>query len=591
MSLAVRSKKLTRLHKTAITELRSSQNIRLGLFIVLFVLLTIAAARPGSGIEAPAIALFVALFTYYVVKSRRLALFARRLEVLKEFYDRQSRRQSGLSVSRLWSHAAASNVAQKYHWLVNDLNLIGPNSLFSQIDESISDGGREKLVQLMLEPKLSATEIQTKQKQVQALSKMRWLFIRLIVASREEELELSTSQALTFLKMPLLEARTRKYVFGIIAFWAIAIVVTLWSIKTGSQLGAYFVVAYQLGSFFVFNQVGTVFKRGVGLSTHLGALLNLFSRIEKAPSIPELKAVVPTLIASRPSNAVRRFNFVLGFLSVEANPLIYLVVNALFPWTPFFTLMLERERKRMDKGFTKSIDEFHDLEVLASLSLLYTYQTKTFPTLNDSGRLDVSSVYHPMIPRQNVVANDFSFKGEQRLGLLTGSNMSGKSTFLRTVGVNQVLANMGAPVFADKFSTAPYELQTCIQVSDSLRDGFSYFYSEVLRLKALIEVVKSGTPTLYLIDEIFRGTNNRERQIGSRSVIQSLLIPTSVGFVSTHDLELTSLSETLNRVVNLHFKEEFRDNEMWFSYKLQDGPCPTTNALKIMEREGIDLVH
>ena len=167
--------------------------------------------------------------------------------------------------------------------------------------------------------------------------------------------------------------------------------------------------------------------------------------------------------------------------------------------------------------------------------------------------------------------------------------MSGKSTFLRTVGLNQFLANMGAPVFADEFSTTALTVESCIEVADSLRDGYSYFYAEVRRLKALLDSASKAGPILFLIDEIFRGTNNRERQIGSRAVIRALAEePDAIGFVSTHDLELTSLESSLPGLFNLHFREEFSlAGDMVFSYLLRPGPCPTTNALKIMAKEGI----
>jgi DNA mismatch repair ATPase MutS len=147
---------------------------------------------------------------------------------------------------------------------------------------------------------------------------------------------------------------------------------------------------------------------------------------------------------------------------------------------------------------------------------------------------------------------------------------------------------MGAPVFARRFATRPLAIESCIEVSDSLRDGFSYFYAEVRRLKALLDATRAR-PSLFLIDEIFRGTNNRERQIGSRAVIETLAqAQGSEGFVSTHDLELTSLEG--EHVVNLHFREEISPvGEMTFTYRLQKGASPTTNALRIMQLEGLPV--
>jgi DNA mismatch repair ATPase MutS len=175
--------------------------------------------------------------------------------------------------------------------------------------------------------------------------------------------------------------------------------------------------------------------------------------------------------------------------------------------------------------------------------------------------------------------------------VITGSNMSGKSTFLRTVGVNLCLAYAGAPVNAAYLKTNLSRLFTCIQVSDSLTDGISYFYAEVRRLKALLDALekKHDLPLFFLIDEIFRGTNNRERQIGGRAFVQSLIGGHGAGLISTHDLELIVLAEELAEVSNFHFQEEVTQGRMLFDYKVRPGPSRTTNALQIMQMEGLPV--
>jgi DNA mismatch repair ATPase MutS len=170
--------------------------------------------------------------------------------------------------------------------------------------------------------------------------------------------------------------------------------------------------------------------------------------------------------------------------------------------------------------------------------------------------------------------------------------MSGKSTFLRTTGVNLLLAFSGAPVNADEMRLVLLRLFTCIQVSDSLSDGFSYFYAEVRRLKSLLnllEEAQTGVPVFYLIDEIFRGTNNRERRIGSQSFVRALARLPGSGVISTHDLELVKLADGNQRILNYHFRDDVLDGRMIFDYKLRPGPSPSTNALKIMKNEGLPV--
>ena len=199
-----------------------------------------------------------------------------------------------------------------------------------------------------------------------------------------------------------------------------------------------------------------------------------------------------------------------------------------------------------------------------------------------------------LCPQAAFVPNDCALSTDGAAGpqiaVLTGPNMAGKSTFLRTVGVNLCLAYAGATVSADRLEASLFRIFTCIKVSDSVQDGLSYFYAEVKRLQALLSATKAGDlPVLFLIDEIFRGTNSRERLIGSRSYIRAMSQLSATGLVATHDLELIKLADEIKGVANLHFREEVSDGRMVFDYRLRPGPCPTTNALTIMRLEGLPV--
>jgi DNA mismatch repair ATPase MutS len=198
---------------------------------------------------------------------------------------------------------------------------------------------------------------------------------------------------------------------------------------------------------------------------------------------------------------------------------------------------------------------------------------------------------HPLIPTDKKVVNDFTIARSGEVVIITGSNMAGKSTFLRTLGVNLCLAYSGGPVNASPFTVSLFRLFTCIKVSDSVTDGVSYFYAEVKRLKALLtELERDGElPLFFLIDEIFRGTNNRERRIGSESYIRALVGRNGIGAISTHDLELVNLADSMPQITYFHFEDRVADGRMVFDYKLRAGPCPTTNALKIMQMEGLPV--
>ncbi len=208
-----------------------------------------------------------------------------------------------------------------------------------------------------------------------------------------------------------------------------------------------------------------------------------------------------------------------------------------------------------------------------------------------NGRFSAQTIGHPLIPDETRICNDFQMDELGMVDILTGSNMAGKSSFLRTLGVNLCLAYAGGPVFAQVFETRLFRLYTSIRVADSVTDGFSYFYAEVRRLEGLLTALKDEDerPLFFLIDEIFRGTNNRERLIGSQSFIKALVGQHGIGLIATHDLELVKLADDRPLVRNYHFRDGVENGRMIFDYLLHPGPCPTTNALKIMALAGLPV--
>ncbi len=295
----------------------------------------------------------------------------------------------------------------------------------------------------------------------------------------------------------------------------------------------------------------------------------------------------------RPSIEIRRLGRLAAALGVRTNPLLSFVVHLLVPWDFFFTHRLELVKNEIAHLLPRWLDAWHELEALNSLAnFAYLNPHYVFPELSsDANRLSAQRLGHPLLKPEAKVCNDFELDHDQRIVILTGSNMAGKSTFLRTIGVNLCLTYAGAPVNADRLQVSLFRLFTCIKVSDSVQDGLSYFYAEVKRLQALLAAatLADTLPVLFLIDEIFRGTNSRERLIGSRSYIRAMAQSTAVGLVATHDLELIKLADEIRGVTNHHFREEVSDGRMVFDYRLRPGPCPTTNALTIMQLEGLPV--
>lgn len=315
-------------------------------------------------------------------------------------------------------------------------------------------------------------------------------------------------------------------------------------------------------------------------------------RYDKTPGVAAICAPFVGK-TKRPSVEIKRLGRLAAALGVRTNPLLFLIVHLVVPWDFFFTHRLELVKKEIADMLPRWLDAWYELEALNSLAnFAFLNPHYVFPELtSEPGRFAARNLGHPLLKPEAKVCNNFELAHGQKIVILTGSNMAGKSTFLRTIGVNLCLAYAGATVNADRLEASLFRIFTCIKVSDSVQDGLSYFYAEVKRLQALLAAAKAEDvlPVLFLIDEIFRGTNSRERLIGSRSYIRDLAKGPPVGLVATHDLELIKLADEIEFVTNLHFREEVSDGRMVFDYRLRPGPCPTTNALTIMRLEGLPV--
>ncbi len=296
----------------------------------------------------------------------------------------------------------------------------------------------------------------------------------------------------------------------------------------------------------------------------------------------------------RPSAHLRRISDVLIAAGVVRNPILWFVVNAAVPWDVFVALRLARVKAALAQRLPAWLDVWFELEASASLATFaWLNPHYAFPQIRAGGMGDAfraTALGHPLVTHQTRVCNDFCLSDVGELALITGSNMSGKSTFLRAIGVNLALAYAGGPVTATALETRLFRLFTSIRVTDSVTDGISYFYAEVKRLRALLDALRTpGAPVCFLIDEIFRGTNNRERLIGSRAYLRALAGSNGVGVIATHDLELVRLADELPGIANYHFAEHLDGQRMVFDYRLRPGPCPSTNALRIMQLAGLPV--
>ena len=275
-----------------------------------------------------------------------------------------------------------------------------------------------------------------------------------------------------------------------------------------------------------------------------------------------------------------RLNMIMGFL-----------LNIFFLWDIRQIIRLEKwKNKNSDqlKSWFENLSTIDEINSFAGFN--YSSQLNNFPTFSDDFKIDVKNAMHPFIKKENNVGNPISVSGWKQFKVITGANMAGKSTYLRTVGVNLVLAMTGSAVMADSFVFKPLEIITGIKTSDSLQDGESYFFAELKRLKAIIDRLENGDKLFVVLDEILRGTNSADKQKGSLGLVKQLLRLNASGIIATHDLELGKLINVFpDNITNNRFEVEIENNELVFDYKIKDGVSQNLNATFLMRKMGITI--
>ena len=481
------------------------------------------------------------------------------------------------------------------HLYARDLDVIGPHSLLHLLDTTTSTQGHDRLASWLLTQPPDELAWQARQQLVRELTRLTGFRDRLNVQARlTGEAEINGQRITAILHHHL----HLPYLHIVLPIQAILAVITL-NLGLGALLNllpAYWMISFGLYAviFFQTDQGEELLEHAVGLHHEvekLGTVLQfLEQRARKSGSA--LAATCRVLIETdkAPSALIRRLAWVLHGVSVKAHPLIHLAFNALCPWDLFFTFRLQQFQHRIQKLLPLWLDCLAEIEAATALATFASlHPSYIWPDPAGNTALTATRLGHPLIPSQHRVTNDITFARRGTIYLVTGSNMSGKSTFLRTIGINLCLAQAGAPVCAQTFAWTWSRLACCIRVDDSLDAGLSFFYAEVKRLKALLQATEDldAPPVLFLIDEIFKGTNNRERLIGSRAYVQALATGNGYGLVTTHDLELADLDQSIPGLTNCHFQETVAAGTLQFDYQLRPGPCQTTNALRIMELEGL----
>lgn len=499
-----------------------------------------------------------------------------------------------------------ANESSAEHPFEIDLDIVGKHSLHRLLNTAATYEGSQRLLEWLRATTPDLAAIQRRQELVRELAGMPVfrdrLLMKSILIARSKTETWEGKKLLRWLEEHRNTAPLLPLLFVSLAFSVFTI--TLFILNLLGFLPAYWVIVLMLSILFLFNtkkQRGDLFEDAHYLNDAFARLSTVFAFLEgyrygAHGSVKSLCAPFFTRQEQRPSRLLNSIARIAWAATLQKNMLVWVIVNALVPWDFYIAYRFHHDKERIAGRLPCWLDTWFELEALNSLAAFaylnpdYTLPEMAVASQENRSVFQARDLGHPLIPRAQKVVNDFSMRAGE-IDIITGSNMSGKSTFLRTLGINLCLAYAGGPVNASLFSTGLFRLYSCIRVSDSVTEGFSYFYAEVKRLRALLDELgmDSSLPLFILIDEIFKGTNNRERLIGSESYISALVGKNCLGAISTHDLELVKLADRLSDIRNYHFREEVINGQMVFDYILREGPCPTTNALKIMRMEGLPV--
>jgi hypothetical protein len=342
------------------------------------------------------------------------------------------------------------------------------------------------------------------------------------------------------------------------------------------------------------RRVGRVVVEVEGAAHDLAILSAVLGRLERerftSPRLAALRAELD--VDGRPPSArIARLNRLMELLDSRDHVLLR-AVNPFILYTVWLAFAVEAWRRRSGPALRRWVQAVGEMEALCSLAgYAYEHPEDPFPEFTgDDAWFEGEALAHPLLPASRAVRNDVRLGGALRVTVVSGSNMSGKSTLLRTVGVNAVLAQAGAPVRARRLRMSPLQPAASIRVMDSLQGGISRFYAEITRLRLVVDLTGGPVPVLFLLDEFLHGTNSHDRRIGAEAIVRGLVERGAIGLVTTHDLALAQIANALaERGTNAHFEDTFENGKLHFDYRLRPGVVRKSNALELMRSVGLDV--
>lgn len=491
-----------------------------------------------------------------------------------------------------------SEFVDSNHDYTYDLDIFGKSSLFQQINVTNTYLGRQKLYTILTSPLKYKEEILNRQEAVADLAK------RLVFRQHFEAEGITIKKEVSNPNLLIDWAQNTNEFFlkrKVIAFFRIFPVITTMSLILSLTIGLipiFIPVSLLLTNFIILKINSGKRSKTLGSVAIYKDNIKLYSKLLKQLETKKLSATYLLKLKNQLYNSngksaseqITRLSKIVDSISNRYNA-YYFVLNILTLWDYQCLISLEQWKNNSGRCIKNWLDVIGEVEAISSLSVLkYDNPDWATPEISHSNiNFRALSMGHPLLGK-NKVCNSLEYYNPVNVILVTGSNMSGKSTFLRTAGINLLLALIGAPVCAESFSCSIMDIYTCMRVSDNLEQNISSFYAELLRIKRIVAATENNQKIFYLLDEIFKGTNSVDRHTGAKVLINKLSNSESLGMVSTHDLELGELESDNTKVKNYHFKEFYSNGEIHFDYKLRNGISDTRNAIYLMKMSGIDVI-
>ena len=556
--------------------------------VLALLFLIVTASRPMAvfGLAFTALG-FVGLVIVHERLARRLDRARRRVA----FHETALARLRGDWIGRGEGGSAFLDPA---HPCAIDLDLFGRGSLFERLCAARTHAGQEQLAN-WLRHGSPVSELRERQRAVAELGPRLGLREDLAVLGVEARRAVDSAALLRWAEASAVPVPASLRMAAAAASLSVALSLAGWAL--GFFEAAPFQVATLVMAFCVWRgrRFSVPVLEGIGRPIHdLQTLRELFDRlVEERFESSRLTQIHDALTANgrSPSAPISQLGRWLEIHESKGN-VFFAILSFFLAWDLHLAAAIEGWRRRFGASVPEWLKGLGEIEALVSLGA-YAFENPSdpFPSFIESGPVfEAEGVAHPLLPITRAVSNFVRLDGAAQMLVITGSNMSGKSTLLRTVGINTVLALAGAPVRAVALRLSPLAVGASIRIQDSLQDGESRFYAEIKRVRQILDLAKGDTPLLFLLDEIFDGTNSAERRIGAEAVVRSLLDRRAIGLVTSHDLALAEIAVSLApRAANVHFEDHLEGDRMAFDYKIKPGPVQRGNALGLMRAVGLEV--